>query len=60
LKLFKDGTHSEMYNGPGKLAFENAGKPQKTSQRSISLSKLQLLMDQVPMEQQLPRVRRRR
>lgn len=57
LRLFKDGSHEEVYNGPGKLAFHNAGKPAKTSQRRISLSKLTQLMERVPVDQRLSPVR---
>lgn len=38
-----DGSFEEVYNGPGKEVWEAAGKPQKTSQRSISLAKLREL-----------------
>ena len=44
IKLFSDGSWQEIYNGPGKPAWDNAGKMQKNGQRPISLSKLQRLM----------------
>ncbi len=43
LLIHGDGSFEEVYNGPGKEAWETAGKPQKTSQRSISLAKLREL-----------------
>lgn len=43
IKLLKDGTHIEIYNGPGKLIWENCGKMQKNGQRPITLSKLRKL-----------------
>ena len=45
IKLLPDGTWEEIYNGPGKPAWDNAGKLQKNGQRSISLNKLKSLMD---------------
>lgn len=44
IKLFSDGSWEEVYNGPGKQAWDNAGKMQKNGQRSVSLSKLKTLM----------------
>ena len=55
LKLRKDGSTEEVYNGPGALAWTNMGKPQKNGQRSIALSKLRALMDSVPPDQRIPR-----
>ena len=43
IKLFSDGSWEEVYNGPGKQAWDNAGKMQKNGQRPISLSKLKKL-----------------
>ena len=40
LKIDKDGTICEIYNGPGKEPWEMAGSPQKTGQRVISIKKL--------------------
>jgi hypothetical protein len=51
LKLLKDGTAVEIYNGPGKPAWERAGKLQKNGQKSISLSSLRILMETVPANQ---------
>ena len=56
LKL-DDGKPTEIYNGPGALAWAKAGKLQKNGQRQISVACLKKLMGQVPSEQQLERVR---
>ena len=53
LRLLKNGAADEIYNGPGKPAWDNAGKPQKNGQRSISLSKLRVLMRTVPENQRV-------
>ena len=47
IKLFSDGSWEEVYNGPGKLAWDSAGKMQKNGQRPISLSRLRSLMSSV-------------
>ena len=44
IRLLSDGSWEEIYNGPGKAAWDNAGKMQKNGQRPISLSKLRSLM----------------
>lgn len=56
LKIYPDGTFSEVYNGPGKLAWENCGKMQKNGQRPISLTKLGQLQKEVPEEMRLPQI----
>lgn len=56
LGLKKDGTNFEIYNGPGALAWSNAGKIQKNGQRSIGASKLKKLMKQVNISESLPRI----
>jgi hypothetical protein len=48
------GNSSQVFNGPGSLAWEHCGNIQKTGQRSISLTKLRKLMSEVPEKQQLP------
>jgi hypothetical protein len=53
LKILKDGKTEEIYNGPGKLPWENAGKLQKNGQKSISLSRLLALMKNVPEHQRV-------
>ena len=47
IRLLSDGSWEEIYNGPGKAAWDNAGKMQKNGQRPISLSKLRNLMGPV-------------
>ena len=44
IKLNQDGCWQEIYNGPGAIVWDNAGKMQKNGQRPISLSKLRVLM----------------
>ena len=56
IKLFSDGTWEEIYNGPGNLVWNNAGKMQKNGQRPISLAKLRDLMNSVHKEQMIPRI----
>lgn len=53
LKIHKNGTFSEEYNGPGKLAWEHCGKLQKNGQRPISLAKLRALQTTVPQSDRL-------
>lgn len=55
LKLLKNGTAEEIYNGPGNPAWNNAGPLQKNGQRAISLSRLRVLMEAVPERQRLKR-----
>ena len=43
LHMNREGMFKEIYNGPGILAWEAAGKPMKNGQRQISLSKLRAL-----------------
>ena len=56
LRIHRDGTFSEEYNGPGKLAWEHCGKMQKNGQRPISLAKLRILQVEVPDSTRLPAV----
>ena len=56
IKLFSDGSWEEIYNGPGKPVWDNAGKMQKNGQRPISLSKLKSLMDSVDQKNMIARV----
>jgi hypothetical protein len=53
LKLGKSGELSEAYNGPGSLPWLKSGSLQKNGQRSISLSRLQALMQEVPEERRI-------
>ena len=55
LKLGEDGNFSEIFNGPGHVAWNNSGPKQKNGQRSISVSRLRLLMEQIPENQRLRR-----
>jgi hypothetical protein len=54
LRIKPDGSAEEVFNGPGSLAWLNAGQMQKNGQRSISLSKLRGLMAQAPASASLP------
>lgn len=53
LKILSSGDLSTIYNGPGKLAWDNAGKMQKNGQRALAVSKLEDLMKDVAVDQQL-------
>jgi hypothetical protein len=58
IKLDKNGGWKEIYNGPGKFAWENAGKKQKNGQKNISLSKLtKLMMTTVNPKDKIPQIR---
>ena len=54
LHLSKAGEATEVYNGPGAAVWDAAGAMQRNGQRPISLSKLRLLMAQVPEVLRLP------
>ena len=54
LRIHRNGTFSEEYNGPGYLAWEHCGKMQKNGQRPISLAKLRILQAEVPDSARLP------
>ena len=56
LGLTSAGANEEIFNGPGKLAWDAAGKMQKNGQRMISRSKLVGLMVKVKADERLPRV----
>lgn len=56
LKILRDGTFEEVYNGPGAPAWVAAGKVQKTSQRHVSLSKLRALNGLVAEGERIPPV----
>lgn len=56
LKIHRDGTFSEEYNGPGALVWERCGKMQKNGQRSISLAMLHQLQEKVSVSQRLQRI----
>ena len=56
IKLFPDGSWEEVYNGPGKLVWDAAGKMQKNGQRPISLNKLKSLMGFVNQKDMIKRI----
>lgn len=56
LKIFRDGSFEEVYNGSGAPVWNAAGKMQKTSQRRISLSKLRVLNELVTESERVQRV----
>lgn len=47
IKILKDGSIDEIYNGPGSGAWNACGTMQSNGQRSISLNKLRKLMESV-------------
>lgn len=53
LQIHPDGSFEEIYNGPGKQVWEACGKQQKTSQRPISLTKLRILNQSVPVTEKI-------
>ena len=57
LKILSSGEFNTVYNGPGKLAWDSAGKMQKNGQRVLSVSKLEDLMKKVAVDQQLPPIK---
>ena len=54
LHLAKDGSSTEVFNGPGSIVWAACGAMQKNGQRPISLFRLRALMKQVTEEQRLP------
>lgn len=56
IKIQPDGSYQEIFNGPGNIAWKAAGKVQKNGQRSIRLSKLIKLMDDIPFSMRLQKV----
>ena len=55
LQLHPDGSDTEVYNGPGALAWAHAGQKQSNGQRYIGVAKLRDLMEQVPLRERLQR-----
>lgn len=53
IHILSDGTWEEVYNGPGGLAWDNAGKMQKNGQRPISASRLKQLMQQISKDEKV-------
>ena len=56
IRLLSDGSWEEIYNGPGRAAWDNAGKMQKNGQRPIALSKLRNLMGSVDINDKIARI----
>ena len=56
IKILSDGSWLEIYNGPGKLVWDNAGKMQKNGQRPISIHKLKCLMETVKDNDKIKRI----
>jgi hypothetical protein len=54
LRILPDGGSEEAYNGPGRLAWDSAGKMQSNGQRPISLSRLAQLMSSIRESDRLP------
>jgi hypothetical protein len=55
LILRRDGSVEEAFNGPGAIAWERVGPPQKNGQRPLSVSVLRKLMRDVPEPARLAR-----
>ena len=56
IQIQRDGSFKDIFNGPGKVAWNAAGRMQKNGQRPIGLSKLAQLMKDVPEESRLRRM----
>jgi len=55
--IHADGSAATVFNGPGQLAWSNAGKPSaRNGQRTIGLSKLHVLQVSVQHSERLPAV----
>jgi hypothetical protein len=50
LKILKNGEVVEIFNGPGYIAWEAAGKMQRNGQRTLSVNKLIKLMSSITNE----------
>lgn len=59
LKLFPDGTFEEVYNGPGAPVWEvvETKPPTSNGQHAVSLARLRQLMQDVPENGRIPRMR---
>lgn len=53
IKILKDGNIDEIFNGPGKIAWDKSGKMQKNGQRPISVNKLKYLMKSIDSDDRL-------
>lgn len=54
LRIKRNGSVREIFNGPGALPWRNANSKQTNGQCFIALSKLCELLTQVPEEERLP------
>jgi hypothetical protein len=54
IQIQSDGSFLEIFNGPGNVAWNAAGKIQKNGQRPISLQRLRLLMRNIDERSRLP------
>jgi hypothetical protein len=57
IKILPDGSIGEVYNGPGINAWTRSGKMQKNGQRAISVGILKKLMDNIPQNMSIPKIR---
>lgn len=57
LYLTNTGTAFEVYNGPGELAIESGGKPDKRGYMHLRVNKLMELDSMVKDEERIPQVR---
>lgn len=53
LRIARDGSYEEIYNGPGAPIWKASGKMTKTGQRHITLTKLQKLQRMVTDEDRI-------
>ena len=58
LKILENGEAVEMYNGPGKIVWDNAGPMQSNGQRTVSINKLKKLEAGIPDSLKLQKVKR--
>lgn len=54
IHIGSDGEWDLVYNGPGRIVYDNLGKRRSNGQAQISLNKLKELMKTVAEEEQLP------
>ena len=55
LKISRNGSFEEIYNGPGELPWNSCSDEGSTGQRQISVTTLRKLMKDVPLNRQLPK-----
>ncbi len=53
LRLQRDGSAEEVFNGPGEVVWAHMSRAGKNGQRSICVTRLRRLMQTVPAEQRL-------